>query len=454
MPPKIKLARKALFWYSDRIMLDIKFIRENPEFIKDAVAKKHVKLDVDELLKADELRLQKLSIVEALRAEQNSVSDKIPSSSPDERQTLIAQMTLLKEDLKKHEDELREIMLNWQHLMLLVPNIPSPDTPIGPDESGNVVVRQWGEIPVFDFPVRDHVELGKMNDIIDIEKAAQVSGARFAYLKGEAAQIQFGLVQYLFEILTNEDMIKVIASEAGINLPSAKPFIPLVPPVMINPNTFGRMGRLEPKDERYYIPSDDMYLIGSAEHTTGPLHMDEIIPEKDLPIRYIAYSTAFRREAGSHGKDTKGILRVHQFDKLEMETFCLPEHSIVEQDFLVAVQEYLLRKLKLPYQVIAVCTGDMGNPDYRQIDINTWIPSQNCYRETHTSDLMTSFQSRRLNTRVGRENGTTEFVHMNDATACAIGRTLIAILENNQQADGSIKIPDVLQKYVGKATIQ
>jgi seryl-tRNA synthetase len=181
--------------------------------------------------------------------------------------------------------------------------------------------------------------------------------------------------------------------------------------------------------------------------------MDEIIPESELPIRYIAYSTAFRREAGAGGKDTRGILRVHQFDKLEMETFCLPEHSIQEQDFIVAIQEYFLRKLKLPYQVMLVCTGDMGKPDYRQIDINTWIPTQNCYRETNTSDLMTSFQSRRLNTRVARNTGKNEYVHMNDATACAIGRTLIAILENYQQADGTIKIPEVLQKYIGKEFI-
>lgn len=434
-------------------MLDIKFIRENPELIKEAARKKKVELDVDGLITIDQVRLEKLSIVESLRAEQNIVSDKIPSASADERADLIAKMTILKEDLKKNEDELREIMTQWTHLMLRVPNIPSPDTPEGPDESGNVVIREWGDIPTFDFEIKDHVELGKMHNIIDIEKAAEISGARFAYLKGEAALIQFGIVQYLFEILGDENTLKIIAEEAGLSSINTKPFIPVVPPVMIKPNVFGRMDRLEPKDERYYIPTDDMYLIGSAEHTTGPLHMDEIIPEVQLPIRYIAYSTAFRREAGSGGKDTRGILRVHQFDKLEMETFCLPENSIQEQDFIVAIQEYLLRKLKLPYQVMLICTGDMGKPDYRQIDINTWIPSQNCYRETHTSDLMTSFQSRRLNTRVSRQNGNNEFVHMNDATACAIGRTLIAILENNQQSDGTIKIPEVLQKYMGGKTV-
>ena len=443
----------AIKCYNPSHMLDIKFIRENPDLIKEAARKKHIDFNVDELISIDQKRLEKLSIVESLRAEQNIVSDKIPTASAEERADLIAKMTILKEDLKKNEEELKEIILDWQKLMLRIPNIPSADTPEGVDESGNVVIRQWGDIPKFDFEIKDHVELGKIHNLIDLEKAAEISGSRFAYLKGEAALIQFAIVNYLFEILGNENTLKLIAEEAGLVSVSTKPFIPVVPPVLIKPNVFGRMDRLEPRDERYHIPGDDLYLIGSAEHTTGPLHMDEIIPESELPIRYIAYSTAFRREAGAAGKDTRGILRVHQFDKLEMETFCLPEHSIQEQDFIVAIQEYFLRKLKLPYQVILICTGDMGKPDYRQIDINTWIPTQNCYRETHTSDLMTSFQSRRLNTRVAREGGKNEYVHMNDATACAIGRTLIAILENYQQPDGTIKIPEVLQKYIGKEFI-
>lgn len=433
-------------------MLDIKFIRENPDFIKDAARKKKVSIDIDALIVLDKNRLEKLSVVESLRAEQNGVSEKVPKSSPGERQELIDRMKILKEDLKKNEDDLKQIMEEWQRLMMKVPNIPSPDTPEGPDESGNVVMREWGEIPKFDFPIKDHVDLGKIHNIIDIEKAGEISGARFAYLKGEAALIQFAIVQHLFAILTDEEVLKTIAQEAGITV-STKPFIPVVPPVMIKPNIFARMGRLEPREERYHMAEDDLYLIGSAEHTTGPLHMNETIPESELPIRYIAYSTSFRREAGSYGKDTRGILRVHQFDKLEMETFCIPEHSLQEQNFLVAIQEYFLRTLKLPHQVIMVCTGDMGNPDYRQVDINTWIPSQEKYRETHTSDLMTSFQARRLNTKVERMDGKSEYLHMNDATACAIGRTLIAILENNQQADGSIKIPDVLQKYIGKEYI-
>jgi len=225
---------------------------------------------------------------------------------------------------------------------------------------------------------------------------------------------------------------------------------------MIKPDVYTKMARLSPEDktERYYIPSDDIYLVGSAEHTLGPIHIDQIIPEADLPIRYVAFSTAFRREAGSYGKDTRGILRVHQFDKIEMESFSKPEDSVLEQNFFVAIQEYLVKSLEIPYQVVSICTGDMGKPDARQIDIECWIPSQKKYRETHTSDLMTDYQARRLNTKLKRRDGKIEFVHMNDATAFAIGRILVAILENYQQKDGSIKVPKVLQKYCGFKVIK
>ena len=225
----------------------------------------------------------------------------------------------------------------------------------------------------------------------------------------------------------------------------------MVPPVMIRPEIFKKMARLSEadKEERYYFPKDDVYLVGSAEHTLGPLHMDEVFNEEDLPIRYLGFSTSFRREAGTYGKDLRGILRVHQFDKLEVESFTTSENSLTEQNFIIALQEYLVRSLKIPYQLVILCTGDMGAPDARQIDLECWMPGQEKYRETHTSDLMTDFQARRLNTKVRRKGGKTEFVHMNDATAFAIGRILIAIFENYQQKNGSIKVPKVLQKYCG-----
>ncbi len=220
---------------------------------------------------------------------------------------------------------------------------------------------------------------------------------------------------------------------------------------MIRPDVFSRMGRLteEDKDDKYYIPEDDLYLIGSAEHTIGPIHMDSKLDENDLPKRYIGFSTSFRRESGSYGKDVKGVLRVHQFDKLEMEIFSTSNTGLAEQNLAVAIQEYMMQELELPYQVVSVCTGDMGKPDYRQLDIETWVPSQEKYRETHSADYMTDYQARRLKTKVSLSNGDTEFVHMNDATGFAIGRILIAILENNQQEDGSVIIPKVLQPYIG-----
>ena len=237
---------------------------------------------------------------------------------------------------------------------------------------------------------------------------------------------------------------------------SVKPFIPIVPPVLVRPDVMTKMARLteQDKDERYYLPKDDLYLVGSAEHTLGPMHMDETFNEDDLPVRYLGFSTSFRRESGSYGQDTRGVLRVHQFDKIEMESFTLPEESTKEQDFIVAIQEKLVQALKISYQVVMISTGDMGNPDARQIDIECWMPGQGKYRETHTSDLMTDYQTRRLNTKVRRKDGRIEFAHTNDATAFAIGRTLIAILENYQQEDGSVKVPEVLQKYIGVEVIR
>jgi seryl-tRNA synthetase len=213
------------------------------------------------------------------------------------------------------------------------------------------------------------------------------------------------------------------------------------------------MDRLEPRDDRYHLVEDDLYLTGSAEHTLGPLHMNEILSEEQLPIRYIGYSTAFRRESGTYGKDMKGIIRLHQFDKLEMESFTLPETGLDEQNLFVAIQEHIMRALALPYQVVQVCTGDMGKPDARQIDIETWLPGQGKYRETHTSDYMTDYQARRLMTRVRRADGSIEYVHMNDGTALAIGRILVAIMENYQQADGSILVPMILIPWIGKEKI-
>ena len=419
-----------------------------------ALAKKGVKQTlIDEAVALDKKTRELQKMVEGYRAEQNTASEEIQRTTDNgERNTKINQMQVLKSEIKKIEFELEKTIKELNNVMIKLPNLPMADVPIGKDESENQVIRKWGEISQFDFIPKDHLELGEELGVIDMKTASAVSGSRFYYLKGALALMQLAVTQYVFSILTNPEIIKKIAAKIAPDF-SAKPFLPVIPPVMIKPGVYTRMARLDPgqEEERFYMQKDDLYLIGSAEHTLGPLHMDEIIDEARMPLRYVGVSTAFRREAGSYGKDTRGILRVHQFDKSEMESFALPELSVKEQDFLVAIQEYMMQELKLPYQVVMVCTGDMGGPDARQIDIETWMPGQNRYRETHSADLMTDYQSRRLNTRVKRISGGVEFVHMNDATAFS-GRPLVAILENYQQADGSVKIPEVLQKYMGGIT--
>ncbi|HEY4475010.1 MAG TPA: serine--tRNA ligase [Candidatus Paceibacterota bacterium] len=426
-------------------MLDIKFIRQNQGKVREAIKNKRSSLDLDKLLASDERRRHLLSESESLKAEQNKRS-KGPQSPVD-----LEELKALKEKIKLIENELKSVEEEYERLMMTVPNIPTEDTPVGKDELENKVLRKWGKIKSLDFKPKEHWELGEALDLIDSERASKVSGARFSYLKRGLVLMEFAIIQYGLSVLTDEKLLKKIIKKTGLDI-KPTPFIPVLPPVLIKPDVFQKMARLEPKEERYHIPGDDLYLIGSAEHTLGPMHMDETFKEDDLPVRYVGFSTAFRREAGSYGKDMKGILRVHQFDKLEMESFCLPENSIKEQDLFVAIQEYFFQELNIPYQVVAICSGDMGGPDARQIDIEAWMPGQNRYRETHTADLMTDYQSRRLGIKVKRNlpaGRGSEFVHMNDATALALSRTPIAIMENYQTKKGTIEVPKVLRKFMG-----
>lgn len=433
-------------------MIDRKLVREHPEVLKKAVADRRLKVDVDAVVKLEQQRLDVLRKVEDFRALKRKASDKIAAAAPAEKKALIAEMKEFDKDADKLEKKLTALEEELDILLKQLPNIPLPEVPIGPDESGNVELRRVGEPPTFAFEPQDHLAIGAALGVIDQERAARVSGARFTYLFGDLVRLQQALGQYVFDLLTDRKALAALIKKAKLDVPDT-PFIPVVPPLMITPQVFERMGRLEPKDERYRMDADDLYLIGSAEHTLGPIHMDEILAEERLPLRYVALTPAFRREAGSYGKDTRGILRLHQFDKMEMESFALPEQSVAEQDLFVAIQEHVVAALGIPYRVMAICTGDMGTPDARQIDIECWMPGQGTYRETHTADLMTDYQARRLNTRVKRADGTTQFVHMNDATAVAMGRILIAILENYQQADGSVAVPAVLHPYMHGVTV-
>lgn len=407
-------------------MLDIQFIRENADRVKrDTKNKNGDPRLVDQVLKLDLRRRALIKEIEELRAKRNGIA-KLGKAS-EEGKKIKGELKTKEPELQKTEDEYKEVLNR-------IPNIVAEDVIVGKDESENKVLRKWGKLPKFDFEAKDHIALGEALGIIDTQTAAEVSGARFNYLKGDAVLLQNALYQLAISVLID------------------KSFVPVIPPLIVKAEVMKKMVRHDPVEERYYLEKDDAMLVGSAEHSLGPMYINKTLGVKDLPIRHFALTPAFRREAGSYGKDTKGILRQHQFDKIEMESFTTPEEGPKEQDFIVGIQEHLMEQLELPYQVVSICTGDMGGPDYRQIDIETWLPGQNKYRETHTSDYMTDYQARRLNTKVKTENGT-EFVHMNDATAFAMGRTIIAILENYQQKDGSVKIPKVLQKWMGKEKI-
>lgn len=428
-------------------MIDIKLLREQPDIFKKACKNKNATIDIDEILRLDKKNRFLQQKLQESQSEINKKSKTQPSLQG------ISELRGQKEEIKKLEAEQKNLQEKLTELLYKIPNIPSDDTPIGKDASANVVMCEKGEKPKFSFPPREHWELGDKLGILNMERATRVSGARFAYLLGDLALMQFAIIQHTLSIVTQEAILKKIIQAAKLNV-SPKPFVPVIPPVFIRPDVYQRMARLEPKEERYYIPSDDVYLVGSAEHTLGPYLLGETLSENDLPMRFIGYSSSFRREAGSYGKDMKGIIRVHQFDKLEMESFTSAQHSVQEQDFIVSVQEYLVQSLKLPYRVVKISAGDMGGPDARQIDIETWMPGQGQYRETHTSDLNTDYQARRLKIKIKKKNGSQEYAHMNDATAFAIGRILVAIMENYQNKNGTIGIPSVLQKYMhGKKII-
>ena len=444
-------------------MLDIKFIREHPEAIKEALQKRGVAFDVDYLISLDEKRRGKIREVEEMRSRQNGMSDQIPRMEGDEKKQLIKESKTLKTAIGNSDFELQALEEEFISLMYKIPNMPDPEVPPGKDDTENKVLHEGGEKSHFDFPPRDYVSLGETLDLIDTDRAAKVSGARFGYLKHEAPLLEFALVQMVFSRLFDESWLKGVIKKSGLAI-SSKPFIPLVPPVMIRPEVFRAMGKLDPgqEEERYFLPKDNLYLIGSAEHTTGAMHMDEILNEEKLPHRHIAFSTCFRREAGSYGKDTRGILRVHQFDKLEMFSFASPENYKEEHEFFCSIQQALMDELKLPYRVMLICAGDMVWSDAKQYDIETWLPGQNGgkgeYRETHSTSNTTDFQSRRLNIKyrsnVKGQMSKVNYVHMLNGTALAIGRMIIAILENYQTDSGSIKVPKVLQEYLGMQEIK
>jgi seryl-tRNA synthetase len=427
-------------------MLDIRFVRENPEAVQKNAADKGYDVDVAETLRLDAHKRSLQTKVEELREKRNSIASQMKGGRPSDE--LIAQGKAIKDELNVLESELRDADEAFLKLFKKIPNMAASDVPFGATEDENIVAKTVGDTTTFEFEPRNHAVIAEARGWLDKERASKVAGSRFAYLKGDLVKLQFAIVQFVINSLSDETVLQKIADGADLNV-SLKPFTPVLPPLMIRTELYDAMDRLEPRDDRYKLEDDDLWLQGSAEHVLGSMHAGEIFDETDLPVRYLGYATSFRREAGTYGKDMEGILRMHQFDKLEMESFTTAEHGMNEHLLFVAVQEYLLTQLELPYRVIQKCTADIGKPNARGIDIEAWLPGQQQYRETHTADYMTDYQSRRLNTRVRRESGDLELIHTNDATAFALGRAMIAIIENGQNEDGTVRIPKVLQPYLG-----
>ncbi len=368
-----------------------------------------------------------------MRSQKNKANKEIQETQDQkEKDKIILKMRELDGNSDRLTKSLKELEDEFNDTMLLIPNLPLASAPIGKDEEHNVTLREVGQKPKFSFQPKSYLEIAESMDLIDVKRAAKVSGARFGYLKGEAALLEFALVNLVFEILTKEG------------------FIPVVPPVMLKSEMARGMGYLEQMDreEAYYFPQDDLYLVGTSEQSLGSMHAGEVFEEKELSRRYVAFSTCFRRESGSYGKDTKGILRVHQFDKMEMFSLCRPEDSEKEHKFFLQMEERLMQALKLPYRVLNICTGDLGKPAAAKYDIETWMPSEDRYRETHSTSNCTDFQARRLNIRYRDKENKLNFVHTVNGTAFAIGRILIMIMENYQQKDGTILVPEALRKYL------
>lgn len=429
-------------------MLDIKFIRENIELVRNAIVNKGYTFDLDGFLTLEQEKRILGQQVEELRSQKNTLSSGGGKPDPE----TLEKVKQVKEALSEKEEVYKQLEQQYITDLKKIPNIPTSDTPIGHSEEENVVVYEWGNKRDFDFPIRNHAEIAALHGWIDKERAAQVAGSRFAYLMGDLVLLQFGMVQWVFNTLTDQSVLEAILKKWNINA-SSKPFIPVLPPYMIRTAPYDMMDRLEPREDRYKIEGQELWLQGSAEHVLGSMYMDEIFKEPELPVRYIGYATSFRQEAGTYGKDMEGIIRMHQFDKLEMESFSTAETSHDEHLFFAAIQEYFMQELNIPYRKLQKCTYDIGKPNAKGSDIEAWLPGQQKYRETHTADYMTDYQARRLNTRVKRSDGTLEYIHTNDATAFALGRAMVAILENYQQADGTVLIPETLQKYVGKTHI-
>lgn len=418
-------------------MLDLKFIRENSDLVRAGVRKKHRDVSlVDQVLEVDRRRREAVQEVERLRAEQNRASGEIPKLAAQARETRIGQMREVSTRLKALEPVLKELEAELNELLLGLPNLPHESVPPGKDEAENVPLRSWGDRPEFDFQPLDHLELGTRLGIIDMERGAKVAGSRFYYLRGAGVLLELALMRFGLDLLLTEG------------------FTPVVTPFLMRPEILmGAYGGADLDTHQIYrIEEEDLVLIGTSEQTMAGMYKDETLDEGQLPLRLAGMSWCFRREAGSYGKDVRGIFRVHQFDKLEMFSFTTPEASWEEHEYLVSLEERFLQRLGLHYRVVVLCGGDTGTPSAKTYDLETWMPGRGGYGETHSCSNCTDFQARRLGIRVRRAKGS-NYAHTLNGTAVATSRALVAVLENYQQQDGSIRVPEALVPYMNGLTV-
>ncbi|MBI5220434.1 MAG: serine--tRNA ligase [Candidatus Liptonbacteria bacterium] len=434
-------------------MIDINLLRTEPEQIRKGILAKNADAGLaDKFLELDQRWRQVVTTLDSLRANQNRLS----------RERKIEEAKQNKEEIKKQELELAGLETERTEVLRLIPNPPLAEVPPGKSEADNVTLREVGDKPQSPAPFRDYLELAEPLGLIDTARAAKVSGSRFGYILGALVKLEFAMFHFGLKTLTDKKIIHRLIRENHLKLPD-NPFTPVLPPVLVSRQSMQAMGYMERGgDEIYHLPADDMFLVGTSEQSLAPMHMDETLPGKELPKRYVGYSTCFRREAGSYGKDTRGIIRVHQFNKMEMLVLCTPETSRAEHRLILAIEEYLMQELKLPYRVLNICSADLGDPAAAKFDLEAWLPGQNGgqgeYRETHSASNCTDYQARRLNIRyqpIGDKKNPSpkpEFVHILNGTVFS-ERPLIAIIENYQTPEGKVRVPDVLQKYVGEKVI-
>lgn len=413
-------------------MLDIKFIRENLEVVKAGAKKKHIKVDLDRLVKLDDERRELLGIVEEKKAEQNSFNNKIASASPEEKEAMIKEMGVLKEVLQVEEEKLKSVMEEWQALMLQVPQVPDMTVPDGTSDEDNVEIRTWGEKPNFDFAPKDHIEIMTALDMADFERGAKVHGFRGYYLKGDGALLSWAIWNY-----ANAFFLE-------------KGFTPLLPPTIVRKENLYGTGHLPNDAEDIFKTQDDDYLIGTSEVSGMGYHSGEVLDATQLPIKFLAFSPCYRREAGSHGKDTKGLIRVHEFYKVEQIIMCEASHeeSVKWHEWIQRNTEEFIESLGIPYHVVLNCGGDIGQGQVKKYDIELWVPLENTYREISSASYFHDFQTRRFNIRYKDATGKMQYAHSLNCTAIPTPRILVSLIENFQNADGSITIPEPLRPYL------